>query len=468
MKYKLRANQEEATQHCVDIMNFPKPCAQLVVLPTGLGKGLVQAEVAKRIDFPLIILCPSKELLEQNHIKLKEFGVEHTVCSASVGLRDVSKLTLATIGSIKNNYKEFKELGIKGILIDEGHLMVKSGSMIRKFIKKAGITQVVGLTATPCVNESVMGEGTVIKMLNKVKWRLYTNIRYVYQIKDAVREGYWSPLKYKVVNSDETLLVSNASGSDYTLESQKSFYDGNDFNKKIKDELKELQDAGRKSTIIFVPSIEEAEKLYGEIPNSAIVHSKMTKEERIFMVESFKSLDIPVIISIGILRIGFDHPQLDSIIMASPTMSVNIYYQAIGRAVRLHEDKEDALIVDLSGNYGRFGPIENFTYEKLTGYGWGMFGKNDELLTDYPIAAENRPTKQSLTAYETEEMETVEFFFGKHKGKTVKEVLQDPKGKGYLAWIVDQKGFQWHGRRGHILRDTIYKALKLEVPEDEK
>lgn len=471
MGFTLRKYQEEATQACMDILQNKKPCKELVVLCTGDGKSLVQAEVARRLDYPLIILCPSKELLEQNSLKLKQFGVEHTICSASVGERNISKLTLATIGSIKNNTEEFKRLGIRGLLIDESHLGVKSGSLIRKFIKKLNIKNVVGLTATPCILQGGMN-GASIKMLNRVRGKLFTDIRYVHQIKDTIKEGNWSDLQYKVINTDETLLVNNSNGSDYTEKSQKIFYKENGLSSKIVEELKHIQSEGRKSTIIFAPSIEEAEELYSKIPNAAIVHSKMRKSDREYMVNSFKNLEIPVIINIGILQIGFDHPLLDSLIIAKPTKSVNLYYQIIGRAVRKHKDKKNSLIVDFSGNYNRFGSIEGFTFEKIPYYNWGMFNGKGELLTDYPIQTKKKPTKKSLIAsYKEKEqkkafgfvpVDNPEVHFGKHKGKKLDKVLKEDKQ--YLCWIVEQENFEWRGSKGKQLERAIYKALKLPLP----
>lgn len=473
MGFTLRDYQEEAVEACLEILtNDKKSCKELVVLCTGDGKSLVQAEVANRLDYPLIILCPSKELLEQNSLKLKQFGVEHTICSASAGKREISKLTLATIGSIKNNWQEFKKLNVKGLLIDEAHLGVKSGSAIRKFIKLAGIEKVCGLTATPCVLESSMN-GASIKMLNRTKWKLFTDIRYVHQIQDSVKRGFWTPIVYRNIAIDESMLVNNSNGSDYTIESQKRFYKSNDINGKIVEELRIIQSEGRKSTIIFVPTISEAEDLYSKIPNSGIVHSKMSKSERVFMVNAFKNLEIPVIINCGILQIGFDHPLLDSIINGKPTKSVNLYYQICGRIVRIHKNKKNGLLVDMAGNFNRFGKIEDFTFDNVPFYGWGMFGKDNTLLTDFPIAAEYRPTKESLIEKGKAELQEKEsdknpkFTFGRFKGRRlwdIAETKESDRLKSYCAWLIGEyKKGKWtfYGTSGKALKQAIFEYLKL-------
>jgi DNA repair protein RadD len=479
--YVLRDYQEEATEACVQILESTKQCREIVVCATGDGKSLIQAEVAKRLNFPLIICAPSKELLEQNSKKLTEFGVEHTICSASLGKRDISKLTLATIGSIKNNWEEFKKMGVKGILLDEGHLGVKSGSTVRKFIKQAKIQNVCAITATPCVLESSMA-GASIKMLNRTKWKLFTDIRYVHQISDSVKRGFWSPIVYRNIETDETMLQDNSTGSDYTVESQKRFYEANDINGKIVEELRIVQSEGKKSTIIFVPTISEAEELYSKIPNSAIVHSKMKKTERDFMVQAFKNLEIPVIINCGVLQIGFDHPLLDSMINGKPTKSVNLYYQIVGRIVRIHPKKKEGLVVDMVGNFKRFGKVEDFSFDNIEFYGWGMFGKDGVLLTDYPIASKHRPNKESLVkaglkreAQEKEKEIDHEnnrtnpvVGFGMWSGRKVWDIAKSPDAKrffGWCGWFLEEQKKPSRYPKNHVLIAAINEYLQKEASE---
>lgn len=71
----------------------------LCVLPTGAGKSVVIANLAKELNEPILILQPSKEILEQNLDKLlkyvdyKEIGVY----SASMGEKTLNYYTLSLI-----------------------------------------------------------------------------------------------------------------------------------------------------------------------------------------------------------------------------------------------------------------------------------------------------------------------------------------------------------------------------------
>lgn len=47
----------------------------LLVLPTGAGKSLIIADIAARLEEPLIVFQPNKEILEQNFAKLQTYGI---------------------------------------------------------------------------------------------------------------------------------------------------------------------------------------------------------------------------------------------------------------------------------------------------------------------------------------------------------------------------------------------------------
>ena len=73
------------------------------------------------------------------------------------------------------------------------------------------------------------------------------------------------------------------------------------------------------------------------------------------------------------LTTGFDHPITDTIILARPTQSQNLYRQMVGRALRLAQNKEDAIILDCSSTINRLGlptetliPVSTFVVSGLT------------------------------------------------------------------------------------------------------
>lgn len=463
--YTPRDYQEYGIRACVEILTSKKPRKEIVVSPTAGGKSLYVAFSALAVDYPLIVLQPSKELLIQNYDKFTELGGEAEIYCADLKLRNIGKVTFATIGSIKKEIAKIKELGVKGLIIDEAHLGTKSQSAIRKFIKDVGITNVLGLTATPVYLEGGMN-GAELKMINRVRGALFRDIAHVTQIGELVEKKFWSRLLYLEEELDINLLKLNSNGSDYTLESQKKFYEGNFLEKKIISYVDRLNRDGRKSILIFVPSIEDAESLSNLLPGSKTVHSLTDKKERDQIIKDFKNLKQQVVINVNVLSVGFDHPQLDAIITARATNSIAIYYQQIGRGVRIHPLKKNCRVIDLSGNVKNFGKVELLNFEYIEGWGWGMFTE-DKLLSNYPMQAKKRPTKDSLRRGVKKERDKIfrvskeepeiRIWFGKYKDKTLSEIQKE--NDKYLPWMIDNMNF--NGSKMIKLKKQIEIILKL-------
>lgn len=114
--YKLRPYQQEAVDIAVPkLLRGDKPFIEL--LATGAGKSLVIASIASRLNGPVLVLQPSKEILEQNFNKLLELGIrDAAIYSASFNSKIIDRFTYATIGSIKN-YALFAHF--KYVIVDE-------------------------------------------------------------------------------------------------------------------------------------------------------------------------------------------------------------------------------------------------------------------------------------------------------------------------------------------------------------
>ena len=64
--YELRDYQRQAVDVAVNFFQTGNKKNGIIVLPTGAGKSLVIANIAYRLDAPVLIFQPSKEILEQN------------------------------------------------------------------------------------------------------------------------------------------------------------------------------------------------------------------------------------------------------------------------------------------------------------------------------------------------------------------------------------------------------------------
>lgn len=70
--YKLRDYQQEAVNNTIKYFQKKRDPA-MIVLPTGAGKSLVIAELARIAKGRVLVLAHVKELVEQNYEKYKSY-----------------------------------------------------------------------------------------------------------------------------------------------------------------------------------------------------------------------------------------------------------------------------------------------------------------------------------------------------------------------------------------------------------
>lgn len=453
---ELRPYQVEPIQKGIEFFKKEKTVPSIIVAPTAAGKSLYVAKIAEGVEGNVIVLQPSKELLEQNHSKFKAFGGRGAIYSASFDSRRIGNVTFATIGSIKNLGGVFKAKGFKYLLVDEiDRFPRESGSMLGKFLKDSGITHVLGLTATPLKLQTNLDiyRNTYSKLVmltsRSKKGNFFKEIIHVTQIQEMTRLGYWSKLEYELYDISTAGLIYNSTKAEYTEESILKMYELNNTNERIKFKISELED--RKSILVFVPSVAAAKKLAQEVPSSAAVYGDMPSDDRDYVIRNFKAGKIRVIFNFGVLTVGFDHPELDCLILGRVTASLSLYYQIIGRATRIHPNKENALIVDFSGLVQRFGKVEGFYYVQERGV-WKLYGEGGILLSGVPLHEIGRHT------HETEERSAnkpVIMSFGIHKGTEVKMVP-----KSYRDWV--RLNVVWNQYNEHIKKE-LERIYKLEM-----
>ena len=361
--YQLRDYQQKASDAAVSFFNNKaKKTNAIMVLPTGSGKSLIIADIAARLDGHTLVFQPSKEILEQNFKKLCSYGIlDCSIYSASFNSKEISRITFATIGSVKNHPELFAHF--KNIIVDECHLVNPKEGMYKDFFEVVNC-KVLGLTATPYRLSSSRDFGSMLKFITRTKPHVFYDVIYHVQVSTLLDMGYLAKLNYFPMNPigwNELNLKTNTTGADYTDKSVQKEYERIDFYGYLVHIVQRLmnpiQGGKRKGILVFTRFLKEAERLTWSIPGCVIVSGDTPKGERERILEAFKSGEIPVVANVGVLTTGFDYPELDTIVMARPTMSLAMYYQIVGRAIRPHPSKEAGWIVDLCGNIKRFGEV---------------------------------------------------------------------------------------------------------------
>lgn len=356
MSFTPRTYQVEAINAGIDFFNDKaKKYNALEILPTGSGKSVVVANIAKELEGETIVFQPSKEILEQNYKKFISYGYRAGIYSASAGHKFRDNITFATIGSVNKKHHVFR--GVKHIIIDECHLVNPTDGMYHNFIHANPQAKVLGLTATPYRLSSGF-EGAMLKFLTRTSPRIFNKVAYYIQNDVLFDAGHLAKLEYydKTV-IDRTLLQMNSAGTDFTESSIRAYYRSIDMPSKTINMANRLL-AKRKNLLVFCSLIEEAATVAKGVAGSVIVTGNTPPAERDKILNQFKAGIIKCVINVGVLTTGFDYPELEAVLIARSTMSLALYYQIVGRAMRPHPEKVSAWIVDLGGNIACFGHIE--------------------------------------------------------------------------------------------------------------
>lgn len=359
----------------------------IVIAPTGSGKSLIIAMVTQNLSGGVLVLQPTKETLEQNYTKFVANGGTASICSASMGSRDIGQVTFAMIGSVKKIPHLFDHA--RYIIIDECHLVPpKEGSMFTEFLNSIAAqskdVRIVGLTATAFrlkkYTDPFSGARYAqINMLMRERPHFFDSFLDITQIGDLYRDGYLCPIKYLPLAWENGSLKYNSTGAEFDDESVTKEIKRQKILEHIPGLVQQSIEKGRKHRLVFVSSVAAAEYLASTVPDSACVSSATKKKDRERILCDFRDGKIKTVFNVGVLTVGFDFPALDTIIIAQPTLSLTLYMQMIGRGIRLCDGKEDCAVVDMCGNVERFGHIEDIVYRQDENGKWMLHNGRKQL-----------------------------------------------------------------------------------------
>jgi DNA repair protein RadD len=384
MNYKLRPYQTEMVNKMLWALSLPGN--DVVCAAQGSGKSLVIADFAHKLGKPILILVPSKELLRQNVEKMATYVPQEEIgiFSASLGLKQVRTFTFGTIQSVYKHPELF--LGFEIAIVDECDLVnpKKLTGMYNKFFRQANIKKVYGMTGTPFRQDSYYKEPpegwgtwkarrwknyssietiTTTKMITRYSPKFWDRMLYVINTHDLVKEGYLAPLNYldRELVAQEQIPV-NVSRSDFDLEAY-----GEMIRLKETDVITGIYEAQKthKSIIVYCCTIDQAERMSKVFPQSRVVSSETPAKLRDTLVASFRKGSVKLLFNVSLFTIGFDHPDLDCIILVRPTRSLRLHLQILGRGTRNADGKDKCDVIDFAGNVKGLGKLEDIKVEKV-------------------------------------------------------------------------------------------------------
>ena len=135
-------------------------------------------------------------------------------------------------------------------------------------------------------------------------------------------------------------------------------------NFRILEEIREAVVNRKDPTLVFATSKENAVLLKVLLARESIksecVFGDTPLKDRADYIKQFKNDDLPVLINFAVLREGFDAPNIRTLVIARPTLSIVLYSQMLGRALRgpkMGGKSKINTVVDLDDNYRQLGSL---------------------------------------------------------------------------------------------------------------
>lgn len=366
------------------------------VLPTGAGKTILMAEMARRelLNGGLVVIFAHRDvLLGQISDALCLMSLPHSFITSNTTRREICDQHVEKYGktfkddsarivvcSVDTFYR--RDLSVLAPMVtkwfmDETHHLLDS-SKWHKCISPLVNARGLGVTATPIRADK--------KGLGRIADGIFDAMTVGSTMHQLIERGMLSP--YRVYTPPSRINLSQvkvtASG-DYNQKQLAKATDRSDITGDAVTHYLKL--AKNKQAIVFTVTIDHGEHVAEQFRKAGIsavnLSSKTKAKERNDKINAFKRGEIKVLVNCDLFGEGFDVPAVECVIMLRKTESYSLYKQQFGRALRMLEGKEFGILIDHVGN------VEHFMYE----YGLNYPHEDPPWSLDRPKKKRNKSTE---------------------------------------------------------------------------
>ncbi|GLT16673.1 carboxylate--amine ligase [Vibrio zhanjiangensis] len=357
--YTLRPYQADSVKAVIHYFRKHSSPAVLV-LPTGAGKSLIIAELARLAKGKVLVLAHVKELVEQNHAKYEGYQLQGAIYSAGLGRKEThQQVVFASVQSVVRNLEDFKNQ-FSLLVIDECHRVADNkNTSYQKVIShlrelNPGV-KVLGLTATPYR----LGMGWIYQyhtrgLVRTQEPRFFRDCIFELPIRYLLDEHFLTPARVvdaPILSYDFSQLKPSSTGRYKETELDMVINQAQRATPQIVQQIIQLAH-NRQGVMIFASTVRHAQEVLSLLPieQSALVIGDTSTYERGSIIEKFKKKQIKFLVNVSVLTTGFDAPHVDLIAILRPTESISLYQQIVGRGLRLSSGKTECLVIDYAGN----------------------------------------------------------------------------------------------------------------------
>lgn len=361
---KLRPYQKNCSDAVIEWVKASiDPC--LVDAAPAAGKSFIVADIAARLHEisggkKVLCLAPSKELVEQNLAKFLMTGAPASIFSASAGGKCTKHhVVYGTPTTVLNSIRRFLQ-GYCAVVIDECHGITNTIiSIIERMREHNPHLRVIGLSGTPfrlgsgyvyridenskTLSDSVTKDPYFVKCVAKVPARL------------MLEQGFLCPMALGDIGAegyDTSGLNLNSNGKFSSGDLDRAFVGYGRKTAAIIGDVVEKSRGRKGGVMIFCATRQHAHEAIASLPPSlsAIVTGETKKHERERIIKKYRAQDVRYLVSVGTLTTGFDVEHTEVIALLRRTESASLLQQIMGRAWRVHAQKQSSLLLDYGEN----------------------------------------------------------------------------------------------------------------------
>lgn len=367
---KLRDYQADAVQ-AIRASYLSKKKAPLLVLPTGGGKTVVFSYIAATTASRgkrALILVHRVELLRQTSAALDKSGVRHGLINPKYTPDPLAPVQVASVQTLIKRLHKFQVPDL--IVIDEAH-HATAGTW-KKIIDHYPTAHVLGVTATPCRSD---GTG-----LGKEAGGVFDDLVMGPQVPELIARGFLvRPIIYAPATRIDLSGVKTSRG-DYDKEELAKVMDKPTITGDAVSHYRKI--CPGYPAVVFCVSVAHAEHVASEFRAAGYraysVDGSMDDDIRKRILGGLGNGTVDVVTSCDLISEGTDIPAIGCAILLRPTQSLGLYLQQVGRALRVIDGKDHAIILDHVGNVLTHGLPEEEREWTLDGETRKRRGKREE------------------------------------------------------------------------------------------
>ena len=346
--------QKEAAKHVIsDLKNHNR---SLLVMATGTGKthtalGILDHFLTFYIGKRVLILAHRREILDQWEMCISEvFGQDMNVFSSQEDLTKHKQFYTCSFqrawdllqnGTLPTSFFDY-------VIVDEAHHT--QAPTYRSVLEHLQYDWIFGLTATPD-----RLDGADIRTI-------FGPESFTYDLATAIADGALTPATIKIRSCQITEEVLEH----IRTEVEKKHISRTELERrifirsKLSEECRMIQEeCGDEQALVFCGSIIHAQEVASYLPNTGVLTYKQASGVNQRILHQFKTGEIQFLISIDKLIEGVDLPFVGYGFSLRSTASPTIIWQQIGRVLRRHEGKEQAVFVDFVGNFEKIKELKS-------------------------------------------------------------------------------------------------------------